>query len=200
MHHSSARIATLDEVAEISSGVTIRDRADLLTEGAVRVIQLRSVEGPALNLTDVDYLTRVAQVRKSQLQSGDLVVRSRGRFAVGLYRGDDILTIAAAPLLVIRLQREELWPEYVAWFLNETPESRTHWGRSWQGTTVPAITIADLLRIELPIPPLETQRRIADAAALIRQQHQLERQLADKRRDYQNGLLAGLAKSGTKES
>jgi restriction endonuclease S subunit len=196
----SQTLATLDQVAEINSGMTIRDRDDLLAVGTVRVIQLRSFNESTLNLDDVDYLDRAMPAKKSLLEPGDLVVRSRGRFAVGLFAGDELPTVAGAPLLVIRLRDGVFLPEYVAWYLNETPEARAHWGRAWQGTSAPAITIADLRRIELPIPSIETQRRIAEAAALVQHQHQLERQLADKRRDYRNGLLAELAKNGAKES
>jgi hypothetical protein len=189
----------LGDVAEITSGFTIRDRADLLASGPLRVIQLRSFDGPTLNLHDVDYLAHASAARRNVLSPGNLVVRSRGRFAVGLYRENDMHTVAGAPLLVIRLLDERLMPEYVEWFLNETPQSRAHFGRSWQGSSAPAITIADLRKIELPIPPMETQRDIAIASALIRRQHHLERQLADKRRQYQNRLLADLAAGHSRE-
>lgn len=190
---------TLHDIAEITSGFTIRDRDDLLPAGPVRVLQLRSFDGPTLDLTEVDYLARVAPARKNLLSPGDLVVRSRGRFAVGLFGGDHLPTVASAPLLVIRLLSDHVLPAYVAWLLNDSPEARAHFGRSWQGTTVPAITIADLRRIPLPIPPIEVQQRIADASALIRQEHRLTIQLSEKRRSHHNALLAELAKRTAKE-
>ncbi len=194
--------AALTDLARLFTGVTIRNREEISSAAEVRLIQPRSlVSGPAIDLADTDRIARRPQLARQLLTSGDLVLRTRGsRVEAAAFLDDGVSTVASAPLIVLRPNREKVLPEYLQWTLNESPEVRRALVASMRGSTVQALNIEDLSRIEVPLPPLERQQAIVDAAALARRAGELEARLSELRKIHTANVLSEAARQLTKES
>jgi len=185
----------ITHLAEIFTGLTIRNRNEIRTEGRVRLVQPRSVVGgPRLDLANIDYIDERPQSDRQYLTGGELVLRTRGsRFEAALFTPDGIVTMAAAPLIVLRPDATRVLPEYLQWLLNESPAVRQLMARATRGSTVQALNIEDLAKIGVPRPSLRRQRAIVEASALSRRAAELELQLSQLRKTYTALALAAAA-------
>lgn len=195
-------LTALTDVAALFTGLTIRNRSEISDAGAVRLIQPRSiVAGPLIDLANTDTIDERAQLGRQLLADGDLVLRTRGsRFEAAAFAGDGVATVASAPLIVLRPDREKVLPEFLQWLLNEAPEVRRALANAMRGSTVQSLNIEDLNRITVPVPPIERQRAIVEAAALARRAGELEARLADLRKIHTAQALSEAAREMTKES
>ena len=191
----------LSHVATLFTGVTIRNRSEISDTGSVRLIQPRSiVAGPRIDLSNTDTIEGRAQFGRQLLADGDLVLRTRGsRFEAASFASDGISTVASAPLVILRPDQEEVLPDYLQWLLNESPEVRRALGNSMRGSTVQALNIGDLVKIEVPVPALDRQRMIVDASRLARRAAEIEQRLSDLRRTHTIAVLSDAARQTTKE-
>lgn len=192
---------TLSEVSTIFTGLTIRNRREISNTGSVRLIQPRSiVAGPRIDLSNTDTIEARAQLGRQLLADGDLVLRTRGsRFEAASFVSDGISTVASAPLIILRPDQERVRSDYLQWLLNESPEVRRALGNSMRGSTVQALNIEDLVKIGVPVPPIDRQRVIVDASRLARRAAEIEQRLSDLRRTHTVAALSGAARQTTKE-
>jgi restriction endonuclease S subunit len=76
-------------------------------------------------------------------------------------------TVAANYFLVLRVEPERVLPAYLAWYLNCQP-ARAYFQTHQRGTSVAIVTKAVLGEMELPVPPIEIQRKIVRVNELLR--------------------------------
>ena len=185
----------LTHLADVFTGLTIRNRNEITMDGRVRLIQPRSVVGgPRLDLANIDYIDERPQSDRQYLTGGELILRTRGsRFEAALFPADGIATMAAAPLIVLRPDAKRVVPEYLQWLLNESPEVRQLMERVTRGSTVQALNIEDLAKMTVPRPSLSRQRAIVEASTLSRRATELERQLSQLRKTYTALALSAAA-------
>lgn len=115
---------------------------------------------------------------KYLLHPGDILFMSRGILNRAVLL-EDIPQPAIAPLsfFIIRVKKGVL-PAYLAWCLNQPPvEAQLNEIRTGAGT--PMIPRQNILEICIPMPPLETQTKIAALAALQQREKSLQRQLTE---------------------
>jgi hypothetical protein len=112
---------------------------------------------------------------------GDLLFRSRGErnTAVIVKSPTNAAAVAILPLMVLRPDREQVEPAYLAWFINQ-PNAQRYFEKCAQGTRLKVIPKACLDELEVPVPDLATQRLIVEIDELARREHALSRELADK--------------------
>jgi len=80
--------------------------------------------------------------------------------------------IAAAPLMLLRVSDDRVIPAYVRWFINH-PKTQASLSNLAAGTYVQTVGKAGLEGLEIPVPPLERQRQIAELADLAAQEQKL---------------------------
>jgi hypothetical protein len=194
--------SALTEVSSLFTGLTIRNRTAISDAGPVRLIQPRSIiAGPRIDLTNTDTIEGRVQLGRQLLADGDLILRTRGsRFEAAAFGGDGVATVASAPLIVLRPDPEKILPYYLQWLLNEAPEVRRALANAMRGSTVQSLNIEDLNRITVPVPPIERQRMIVEAAALSRRAAELEVRLSNLRRIRTARALTEAATQMMKES
>ncbi|MEE8732423.1 MAG: N-6 DNA methylase [Eggerthellaceae bacterium] len=110
------------------------------------------------NLSGLDEKTR-----KQWLRSGDLVISKNGApFKVAVAEVPEDRTILAnGNLYVIRLNTELVDPYFVAAFL-ASEDGKRSLEQMVVGTTIPNLPMANLRQIQIPVPPLDAQRGVAD--------------------------------------
>lgn len=128
------------------------------------------------------------------VKPGDVLFRSRGdrNTAITLDAGFSGPAVAVMPLVILR-PRQDVLPEYLAWYLNQANAQR-HFDVCARGTGIRMIPMSCLSELDLPIPDLKTQRAIATVDGLARRELDLTTQLATKRQQLFTAALLRAAR------
>jgi len=121
-------------------------------------------------------------VKKEQLLlKRDVLVVGRGdrRLAVALDFTPPNLTIAGSQFYVVR-PNENIDSEYLAWYINQESAQRYLEEKS-VGSNVKIISKEAISALQIVLPDLPTQRKIARVHSLNMQQKMLSEKIAEKR-------------------
>jgi hypothetical protein len=186
-------IMKLGEVAEVRMGYPFRSRVKHDPAGNVVVIQMKDIDEQ--NNLHADEATRVSlagRLDRHILLRGDLVFRSRGASnsaaLVEMDLGDAVL---ASPLILIRAHA--VLPAYLQWFIN-SQKTQAKLTSLAVGTSVMMISTDILKDLEVPVPSLINQQRIAEIASLSLREQTLMARLSGQRRRLAEGVLMRYAK------
>jgi len=143
-------------------------------DGDVRLIQLADVgDGSWINKS-ARFLTShtATQLRCTYLKPGDLLV-ARMPDPVGrscIFPGDAMLCVTVVDVCIVRPNQQKIDNRYLMQMIN-APHGRRSIARHITGTTRERISRRNLGKVEIPLPPLAEQKRIAailDAADALR--------------------------------
>ncbi|MCP3958898.1 MAG: hypothetical protein GY719_13685 [bacterium] len=174
----------LKRVADVFGGVRPTKQANRpvpLTE--VRLLQPRDLAPGAI---DWDLLPQLAASpdSKHQLRAGDVLVLLRGAAAPAtlVQSPPPNPVVVSNHVAVVRPELQRILPGYLATILNH-PETKSRIQAATSGTTVPFLSIKSLKELELPLPPLAHQKKVAEVDHLRRRFHSLsakKSRLADR--------------------
>lgn len=127
--------------------------------------------------------TIVADNQKHLLTAGDLLLASKGNNNICLIVPEIGQNCVASPsFLVIRLHdKSAVLPEFVAWYLN-LPTTQNSLALQARGTSIMSISKATLGELEIPLPSIDRQRQYIELAKLQRQEQELYKAIAEKRK------------------
>src|SRR5262249_31510148 len=158
------------DIAEIRTGYSFRGRLEPHPAGTVSVIQMKDIDRS--NSLQAEGMVRILAPKdfdKHLVRPGDLLFRCRGEsYSAALVDHDLDHTITASPMMLIRPLKQTVDPAYLRWFLNQ-PSTHNALASVAAGTAVKIINKAALEKLSIPIPPMETQRRIAAVGKLAEQ-------------------------------
>jgi len=174
----------LDEIADVRTGLTLRGAdagkrtveegphylriSDLSDTGELRFAETQPID-PAL---DPDH--------RHHVKTGDIVLANRGSRMTAALIPEALHAIASSQLFVVRLKSPKILPGFLHAFLNlnSTQEFlRSH----ARGTYVQTLSIGILRSLEIPLLPMETQRKIASLCELASEELRLVSELVEKR-------------------
>ena len=190
------KTSKLNDIAQIFLGVTFRSHIEAVSNGTLRVIQMRDLGDD--NRVHFDRTIRVDHPipkRGSLARWGDIIFRSRGQTHTAALLDQEIeeAVIVAAPLLLIRPNIKRVLPGYLLWWINR-PASQKYFASRAVGTAVKMVGRSSLTELEVSLPPRKQQRvieQIFNLAAM--EQHLLER-LKKRREKYIEATLTQIAK------
>lgn len=180
----------LGEIASINTGYPFRTRIERDPDGTVGVIQMKDIDGyNRLDLSDVYKVKLEDLSEKHLLQQHDLLFRSRGVTNTTALVTEKIEPyVAASPLMIIRVESSYVDPAYLVWYLNH-PLGQKQINRFAGGTSQLMVSKSALAEIVIDLPPLATQKVIAEIAALNQREQQLMEEIARKRKLYMDAVL-----------
>ena len=120
---------------------------------------------------------------KHLLAAGDLLLASKGNNNMCVIVPEIEQKCVASPsFLVIRLHdKSAILPEFVAWYLN-LPTVQNTLAAQARGTSIMSISKATLGELEIPIPPIERQKKYIELSKLQKREQQLYAAIAERRR------------------
>ena len=182
----------LSSLAAISTGFHYRSRIVGNEAGEWRVAQGREVRA---DLTwDVAAMPRVSPgpaERRARLKPGDVLVLARGDRPYAMVAPDwPWPALASSSFYILRVRREHLLPEYLAWYLN-TPGVAGKLMEATRGVKIRWLPRSALLELPVEAPSLARQQDVVAAAALVAAEDRLHAELSAER----NGALARLVSS-----
>lgn len=172
----------LADIATIRNGLAFRGRIEHDEEGDTRVLQASDlVKYPVV---DADQLVCVSLGKKAsrhQLRSDDIVFSARGQRQIA-YKPNYELTsglpiVTASGLIMITANQKKVLPTYLHWVLNTRPVQHRI-AQYTEGSNLTFISDKNLADIEIPLPALQAQKKIANLLGLHEQREQLRQQLA----------------------
>lgn len=182
-------IEKLNKIANLTSGIYAKPdiSPDTLYLQAVhfdKFGQLDRLLRPQLNTN--------GKTEKHLLKNGDILFAAKGTNNFGIvYQASYGKAVASSSFIVVRINQdtqETILPEYLAWFLSNTPGIRA-FHQKQLGTTIPSISIKKLAEIEVQIPTIEKQHLIANIQQLRNKQKGLSLKLESARESQIQQLL-----------
>lgn len=155
---SDLRKETLGSVAEIFRGRAITKKASF---GNIRVVNISNIGNYEIDYADLEYLQEEERkVANYLLQEGDVLLSARGTvIRSAVFQAQSYPCIASSNLIVIRPNTKRLDSVYLKIFL-DSPIGNKLISSAQQGTIVINISYRDLMGLEIPVPPLETQKAV----------------------------------------
>jgi restriction endonuclease S subunit len=165
-----------------------------MATGAVSVIQMKDLSDD--NHVDCGALICIDMEKPREhhlMKIGDLIFRSRGLISTSAILEEDPGTaVVAAPLFRIRVTSHNVLPQYLNWFIGQTP-AQNYFASQARGTAQRMIGKETLEALEVFVPSLKRQRAIVTMATLAEKEQQIMNQLAEKRRQHVSTILSRLA-------
>jgi restriction endonuclease S subunit len=123
------------------------------------------------------------------LETDDIIFRSRGQTNTCIILKTDLgRVVAAAPLMTLRVTSENVLPDYLCWWINQSI-AQIHFERHAKGTSVRMISREALESLEINLPPIAVQRQIVELALLGEHEQELLSRLATAEKKKLNSIL-----------
>lgn len=175
----------LRKIAKIQSGYISRGKIEPHDDGSHLLIQARDVDADRLSYR-TDKIIRFSPDLSHKdwvLKQDDLLFMARGarNYSILLKKIPDQV-LAAACFFIIRLSSKEVLPDYLFWYLNQAPVDRYVRRHSGRGVHMPVVRRSVLENLDIPLPNMEIQKKVAELEALRKEQEDLTNQLIEKRK------------------
>jgi len=174
----------LKGLAEIHPGYLNRATIRPSKTGSHYLVQARDVDAGIINIGDAALIRFEPEMssRDVPLRDGDVLFMTRGtkNYAALLTQVPEP-SLAAASFFVVRVTGKEVDPAYLAWYLNQPMATRYFTQHSGRGVHMPVVRRAVLEEMEVPVPPLATQKKIAELFRLSLEEQSLTKELLEKR-------------------
>ncbi len=167
----------------IASGYSFRGKINGSQKGNLRVIQLKDMEHDYTSIGNDCMLIDAHDIKeKYYLEKGDLLFISKGgnNNAVVFDLEDALPFIASSVFYVIKLIASKANPYFVAWYINQMPVQQ-YFQEHAAGTYSLSIKKEVVENILIPLPSLETQKKIAKVAQLAQKEQYIYKTLKEKR-------------------
>lgn len=172
----------LQRIATIRSGLQVRGRIDVTPDGTHRIVQTKDIDRYLqLHLQSLDGVDPPVPPQRSLVHEGDVLFLSRGHhpYAVPVLQPLSE-TVAAGYFYIVRPRTETILPEFIAWWINQPPAQQ--FLRSVAtGTHTQFVAKSEFAQLQIPVPPLDTQRKIVALASLATREQRLLADVAEQR-------------------
>lgn len=177
---------TISQIAEIKSGYLFKEGLKSDREGNVSVVQLKDVnDRGVLNSHELQRIASDKIGSGNFLAVGDVLLKAKTNHPISaLVKNQLPNTIATAHYFVISVKKSDVLPGYLAWYLNQRP-AQIYFDRNAGGTRIQVINKQLLSELEVVVPGLKTQEKIAKTYEL----HQREQDLVDAIKKKKHELI-----------
>lgn len=171
------------DFSNIRIGYAFRERLANVLDGNVMVIQPKNItpEGLAFE-KDEPIHTNVP--RSKVLQSGDVLVVNRGRFAAEVFALPGLWVVPSS-IFILSVNDELVLPGYVALYFNST-KGQNMFRRHLEQTTVPFISVRNLGVMDIPIPPVDKQHALINFERTAKKYGRLSKRKQELQREILN--------------
>jgi restriction endonuclease S subunit len=163
--------------------------------GSVAYLQVRqfSEDGRLTAETD-EFINLDKKTESHLLNEGDVLFVGKGnRLFAWCYHETDIPAVASSIFFVLRPDVSVIHPDYLAAILN-APPNKAVFQQIGGGTNIFSIRKSELGAFEIPLPPMQQQKRIAALAALHQQEIELSQKLIAEKQNLYTAIISKLIK------
>lgn len=166
--------ASINDIATIQTGLFAKPT------GAGELVYLQSRyfdEHGELQSTLHPDLSSLGIAERHILRAGDILLSAKGtkNFAA-VYDSHNAPAVASTSFLVVRINKKNVIPAYIAWFLNQE-QTQLLLKNAAIGTSIPSISKLVLENLEITIPSFEVQKTILQIAKLRNKEKSLKQKI-----------------------
>ncbi|KPK90618.1 MAG: hypothetical protein AMJ88_15710 [Anaerolineae bacterium SM23_ 63] len=173
---------TLETVANIQVGYQAKAGIKEKTHGKYRLIQGKNFD--SFQQLRTENLIKFDPERNPKIYSvhkGDVLFQSRGVTHYAYCIEEDLQnTLASGSFYIIHLKSHTLLPQYLAWWLNQTP-AQAYFLSQTSGTIMGFVSKHTLSHLLIQIPSLSVQKKIVKIVSLVKREQFLLSNLSDNR-------------------
>lgn len=187
----------LEELSSVRSGLVLsRKQSKKTTNFQYPLINLRSVlPDGTIDLTETDIYHAIEPLKRDYLsQKEDIVMRLTAPYTAILIDQATENMVISSNFVVIRVECHLVLPEFLFWLLNTQKVKRTIYENA-TSNMLSAVNAKFLSNLEVELPPVDMQKKIAQLNLLARQESQLLKKLTEAKEAYYAGLLDQVYKS-----
>jgi len=178
----SNRVLLESIVTKIGNGVDA-EQIDQPSNGMLPISRIETIWDGVIDFERVKYAqVTKAEIDKYALQSGDILfshINSPAHIGkTAIYRSDQTL-IHGINLLLIRVDQKKCYPEYLNYYFKSKNVRALFRARCKKAVNQASLNQPDILELEIPLPPLTEQKRIASLLARADRLRQLRRTAHD---------------------
>lgn len=182
-------VSKLKNFCTISSGQTFRTKIEHNPNGKVGVIQMKDMNNDYTGIAAELSLVGFEEVSNNQiLQKGDVLFLARGNNNKAFVFDINDPAVAVSLFFILRPKKEVIDPYYLAWFLNQS-NTQNYLQSTQEGATVASIKKQALGDLEIKVPSLNEQHKIASIYHLHLKEMELMDQIREKRNELINAVL-----------
>lgn len=177
----------LADLVEVKTGYQFRGASTAKGEVQIPVIQAKDLSfGTPPDSEALERLPFGGNPDWYRVRPGDVLLLSRGpRFSAAAVDRDLEQVIVPHYFFILRPLGEQFVPGYLAWYLSR-PEVQAKLTSMATGATMPTISRSALKELEIDLPPLATQEKIAELLRLALQEERLVSELRPLKKQYVN--------------
>jgi len=162
------RVLLEDIVTKIGNGIDA-EQIDQPSDGMLPISRIETIWDGVIDFERVKYAqVAKAEIDKYALQSGDILfshINSPTHIGkTAIYRSDQTL-IHGINLLLIRVDQKKCYPEYLNYYFKSKNVRALFRARCKKAVNQASLNQPDILELEVPLPPLSEQKRIASLLA-----------------------------------
>lgn len=185
-----AQLKRIAECAEVLPGYALKARAEHEPEGTYQIVMAKHISDcmPYRYIEEHELrMTPTGSPENYRVQKGDVLFISRGvRNCAAVIESVPEKTIALATFYILRVY-PTVDPSYLAWCLNQPP-IQAQIGQIRTGAGTPIVQRNALGDVQIPVPPLEEQKRLVELGALMAEELRLRKRLVEATEAYHRML------------
>jgi len=174
--------ASLKTLMDIQMGYQAKAKIKEEARGTHRLIQSKDFD--SFHRLRSGNLTTFFPERKPETYSvrkGDVLFQARGVVHFAYCIEDDLKdTLAAGSFYILRTKNENLLPQYLAWWLNQS-KAQAYFQSQARGAGMSFISKSTLSRLQVQIPPLSVQKKVVKMVTLAKHEQFLLDRLSSLR-------------------
>ncbi len=147
------------------------------------MIQIRDFdENHTLNREGLSRVRIDKSTEQYLIHQGDVLFLSRGHRNWAAPIVDELQdTVAVGHFFVIKVRNEIILPEYLAWYINQSPAQEYIHNIARRGTHMPLVTLSAFKGLPVDVPDMAIQYKIVGLSRLIEKEKKLLAELQGKR-------------------
>ncbi len=186
--NNQMQLLALNEIADVSIGLTMRGTdasRRVVGEGELLLRISDLTEDGKICIAKPTYVSAEGvSLEKYRVQAGDILVANRGSRMTAAIAPPDLKAVAGGQLFMVRLKSGRVIAEYLHWYLN-LPKTQELLLSRTRGSYVKTLSIRVLKEdLKIPVPSLETQRKVIELASLAARERELVSLIAEKRQQF----------------
>ena len=156
----------LSQIADIVSGYTFRGSIENDLKGDIFVLQAKNISTnqDILNTTELTTISDKSIRNPYFLEHNDILLVSRGSgigsFRSAVFATNDTKVMPSSSVHIIRIQDVTVLPKYVSLYLNSLEGQKALAQIVTGASYIQSILVKNLIDLEIPIPPIHTQKSI----------------------------------------
>lgn len=187
----------ITEIADIQLGYQFRKKVEPVDDGTHWVIQIRDLDANHMLHKEGLFRVRLDKLaERYMINKGDVIFLSRGHRNWAAAIVDDLQdTVAVSHFFVIKIKGAPINPEYLAWYINQTPAQEYLHNIARHGTHMPLIPMSAFKELPVEVPDAATQKKIVELSRLMGREKKLLKELQEKRSFFINAVCLKASKT-----